>query len=143
MSPKAPKAEIAERTNVGSAAPWEKIVGYSRLVRIGPMIWVTGTTAFLPDGGHAGEPGDKDAGYTQALQALVNIERALAEVGATLENVVRTRMFLTNLSRDRDAVGRAHGERFSEIRPATSMLGIAALYEPWMLVEIEADAYIA
>ena len=127
-----------KRTNVGSAAPWEKIVGYSRLVRVGPMIWVTGTTAFLPGGGHAG---DGDA-YAQAVQALVNIERALAEVDATLEHVVRTRMFLTNLQRDRDAVGRAHGERFSTIRPATSMLGLSALYEPWMLVEIEADGYV-
>lgn len=127
-----------QRTNVGSAAPWEKIVGYSRLVRVGPMIWVTGTTAFLPSGGHAG---DGDA-YAQAVQALVNIERALAEVDATLEHVVRTRMFVTNIERDRDAVGRAHGERFSKIRPATSMLGLSALYEPWMLVEIEADAYV-
>ena len=129
---------LTQRTNVGSAAPWEKIVGYSRLVRVGPMIWVTGTTSFLPSGGHAG---DGDA-YAQAVQALVNVERALAEVDATLEHVVRTRMFVTHIERDRDAVGRAHGERFSGIRPATSMLGISALYEPWMLVEIEADAYV-
>jgi enamine deaminase RidA (YjgF/YER057c/UK114 family) len=126
-----------ERRNVGSGAKWEAIVGYSRLVAIGPNVWVTGTTATLPGGGHV----ERDA-YAQALQAIANIERALAEVGATLADVVRTRMFVTDIARDWQAVGRAHAERFGAVRPATSMLQISALIEPWMLVEIEADAYL-
>ncbi len=125
------------RQNFGSTAPWEARIGYSRLVRVGPLIWVTGTTAFLPEGGHV----EGDA-YAQSLQIFANLERALVGAGARLEHVVRTRMFVTDIARDSEAVGRAHGERMGAIRPATSMIGVAALLEPWMLVEIEADAYV-
>ena len=127
------------RQNVASGAPWEEIVGYSRLVRIGPHIWVTGTTAFLPGGGHVG---DGDA-YAQAMQIGVNLRRALAEVGAGLEHVVRTRMFVTDIRRDWQAVGRAHAELFGEVRPATTMVEVSRLIEEWILVEIEADAFVA
>jgi len=126
------------RQNVASGAPWEEIVGYSRLVRIGPHIWVTGTTAFLPGGGHVG---DGDA-YAQAMQIGVNLRRALAEVGAGLEHVVRTRMFVTDIRRDWQAVGRAHAELFGEVRPATTMVEVSRLIEEWILVEIEADAFV-
>ncbi len=126
------------RLRIQSGAPWEPIVGYSRLVRVGPHIWVTGTTAFLPEGGHVG---DGDA-YAQALQIGRNLERALAEAGARLDDVVRTRMFLTDIRRDWRAVGRAHAELFGAIRPATTMVEVARLIEDWMLVEIEADAYV-
>ena len=126
------------RQNVASGAPWEEIVGYSRLVRIGPHIWVTGTTAFLPGGGHVG---DGDA-YAQAMQIGVNLRRALAEVGAGLEHVVRTRLFVTDIRRDWQAVGRAHAELFGEVRPATTMVEVSRLIEEWILVEIEADAFV-
>jgi len=126
------------RQNVASGAPWEEIVGYSRLVRIGPHIWVTGTTAFLPGGGHVG---DGDA-YAQAMQIGVNLRRALAEVGAGLEHVVRTRMFVTDIRRDWQAVGRAHAELFGDVRPATTMVEVSRLIEEWILVEIEADAFV-
>jgi enamine deaminase RidA (YjgF/YER057c/UK114 family) len=127
-----------ERRNVASGAPWEAVVGYSRLVRIGPHIWVTGTTATLPEGGHTG---DGDA-YAQAAQIIRNLERALAEVGAGLEHVVRTRMFVTDIRRDWEAVGRAHAEAFGAIRPATTMVEVSRLIADWMLVEIEADAFV-
>jgi enamine deaminase RidA (YjgF/YER057c/UK114 family) len=126
------------RQKVATGAPWEAIVGYSRLVRIGPHVWVTGTTAFLPGGGHAG---DGDAG-AQARQCLANIARALGEVGAGMEHVVRTRMFVTDIRRDWESVGRAHAEVFGDIRPATTMVEVSRLIEDWMLVEIEADAFV-
>lgn len=132
------KETLMERRNISSGAPWESIVGYSRLVAIGPNVWVTGTTATLPGGGYV----DAGDAYLQALQAIANIERALVEVGATLADVVRTRLFVTDIARDWRAIGRAHAERFGVVRPATSMVQVAALIEPWMLVEIEADAYL-
>src|SRR5687768_5530300 len=126
-----------KRTNVSSGAKWESIVGYSRLVRVGDHIYVTGTTATLPEGGHVA--GDA---YAQTYQALRNIERALGQVGATLKDVVRTRLFVMDIQRDWQAVGRAHAELLGEVKPATSMLQIARLIEDWMLIEIEADAVV-
>lgn len=125
------------RTAVSSGAKWEDLVGYARAVRVGDLVWVTGTTATLPGGGHVA--GDA---YAQAAQCLANIERALAQLGASLADVVRTRMFVTDIERDWQAVGRAHAERFARVRPATTMVEVRRLIEPWMSVEIEADAFV-
>ena len=126
------------RQNISSGAKWEPIVGYSRAVRLGPWVMVSGTTS-VDEGGRVVSPGNA---YGQAVFALRKIEAALEKTGARLSDVVRTRIFLTHIN-DWQAVGRAHAEFFGEIRPASTLVQVAGLVDPQLLVEIEADAIVA
>lgn len=128
---------MTERTNISSGSPYEPVFGYSRAVKVGNQVFVSGTVAWGEDGKVAGE-GDV---YAQAKQAIRNIEKALAQAGASLANVVRTRTFMTDVSRFEE-VAKAHGEAFGDIRPAATVVEVKALVDAVMLVEIEADAVI-